>query len=150
MRRAVLIAVLLAVVVVAAGCGGGGGILPNAEVNAVFDRIEQGVVTKNSVMISQCFAPTFESVTVDGMMLTVTREQYKEAWDLVFSLGSFPRYEIRDRQIVFQGSDRAVVTATIYVEIMVLGEWDSSTELNRWTLQRISGQWLIVKTEQLA
>ena len=73
MRRAVLIAVLLAVVVVAAGCGGGGGILPNAEVNAVFDRKEQGVVTKNSVMISQCFAPTFESVTVDGMMLTVTR-----------------------------------------------------------------------------
>ena len=68
----------------------------------------------------------------------------------MFSLCSFPRYEIRDRQIVFQGSDRAVVTATIYVETMVLGEWNSSTGLNRWTLQRISGQWLIVKTEQLA
>jgi uncharacterized protein (TIGR02246 family) len=150
-RRVVLVGLVLLVCVGLAGCGGGGGgTLPTAEVSAVFDRIEQAIATEDADMLVSCYAPVTESVDIDGNVATITREEHRQLWQLMFAIAGFPVYEVTNRQIVFHGSDEAVVTGTINVTIYVLGEYNSATSVNRWTLRKIDGKWLIVKAEQLA
>jgi len=99
------------------GYGCVGETLPNAAVSAVFDRIELGVLTGNLV-ITSCFAPTFERVDPSGIAQTVTREQAKGARGFRFKGVGILRYKIQNRQIVIQRSDRAVVTAMIYADTL--------------------------------
>jgi len=154
MRRVVLVGLVLLVCVGLAGCGGGGGTLPTAEVSAVFDRYSQAALTEDSELLASCYAASFVVVDTTGQSHQVTRAMCIDAWNITFGLIDYSQYEFTGMQITFTGpnADRAIVSASINVTgySSWTNEWYTNTLVGQWELQKLDGQWLIVKEKQLA
>lgn len=130
-----------------------GHLLPTAQVSAVFDRYSQAVLAENSQLLASCFAASIEFVDTDGQIHHLTRAMCIDAWNVSFAVLDYTQYAFTGMQITFTGpnADRAIVLASIDATAYSpwMDQWYSSTLVGRWELQKLDGQWLIVKEQQI-